>query len=121
MAERDKTSTRGTAEKLFLAGVGAASLTKERVEELADELSKRGSISPADARQTIEEVIGRWRSEAARATERAGTTLATIFRELGLVTRKEYEEIELRLAQVEHRLRLLERDRGQPPTAPPGA
>ena len=29
-------------------------------------------------------------------------------RELGLVTREEWEELELRVAQLEHRLRLLE-------------
>jgi polyhydroxyalkanoate synthesis regulator phasin len=120
MAERDKASVFDTAEKLFLAGVGAASLTKERVEELAEELSKRGSISRSDARQTIDDTIGRWRSEAGRAGERAGNSLAVVFRELGLVTRREYEEIELRLAQVEHRVRLLEHDT-RPPAAPPGA
>jgi BMFP domain-containing protein YqiC len=41
--------------------------------------------------------------------ERAGSTLGSFFRELGLVTRREYEELELRLAQLEHRLRLLEK------------
>jgi hypothetical protein len=34
--------------------------------------------------------------------------LAALFRELGLVTRVELEELELRVAQIEHRLRLLE-------------
>jgi len=34
--------------------------------------------------------------------------LAGLFRELGLVTRSEVEELELRVAQLEHRLRLLE-------------
>ena len=31
-----------------------------------------------------------------------------LLRELGLVTRAEHEELELRVAQLEHRLRLLE-------------
>ena len=31
-------------------------------------------------------------------------------RELGLVTREEWDELELRVAQLEHRLRLLESD-----------
>jgi polyhydroxyalkanoate synthesis regulator phasin len=31
-----------------------------------------------------------------------------VARELGLVTREEYDELELRVAQLEHRLRLLE-------------
>ena len=47
-----------------------------------------------------------------RAGERAGATLHGVLRELGLVTRDEWDELELRVAQLEHRLRLVE---GQPP------
>jgi hypothetical protein len=46
-------------------------------------------------------------------SERAGETMHGALRELGLVTRAEWEELELRVAQVEHRLRLLE-DRPRP-------
>jgi hypothetical protein len=42
-------------------------------------------------------------------SERASSTLGTLFREVGLITRRDYEELELRLAQVEHRLRLVEK------------
>jgi BMFP domain-containing protein YqiC len=46
-------------------------------------------------------------------------TLHGVFRELGLVTRDEWDELELRVAQIEHRLRLVEsRPRAVPP---PGA
>jgi polyhydroxyalkanoate synthesis regulator phasin len=34
--------------------------------------------------------------------------LRDLFRELGLVTREDWDELELRVAQLEHRLRLLE-------------
>jgi len=40
--------------------------------------------------------------------ERAGDTVEKLGRDLGLVSRTEFEELELRLAQLEHRLRLLE-------------
>jgi polyhydroxyalkanoate synthesis regulator phasin len=105
----DSGGLREAVEKLFFAGVGAAALTKERADELAGELSKRGNISVDDARKTIDELSARWRGEATKATERAGTSMASLFGELGLVTRREYDELELRLAQVEHRLRLLEK------------
>ena len=62
-------------------------------------------------------VMGRWRGDALRMGERAGSTLCGVFRELGLVTRREYEELELRLAQLEHRLRLVERQPRHPPPA----
>jgi polyhydroxyalkanoate synthesis regulator phasin len=50
----------------------------------------------------------RWRGDAVRVGERAGAGLEGLFQQLGLVTRAEYEELELRVAQLEHRLRLLE-------------
>lgn len=101
-------SLRELVEKVFLAGVGAVALTRDRVEELAEELAERGNLSRTEARQAIEDVMGRWRGDATRLGERAGVSLATAFREMGLVTRREYEELELRLSQLEHRLRLVE-------------
>ena len=111
MAERAKQSARSLrdlAEETLLASVGLAALTKERTDELVDEIAGRGKVSRDDARELVDEVLWRWRGEATRAGERAGTTLSGLFRELGLVTRREYDELELRLAQLEHRLRLLE-------------
>src|SRR3954447_19769919 len=99
---------RDLGEKLVLAGFGAVALTAERADALAEELSARGGIGREEARALIEELVGRWRSESVRFGERTGVGLAALFRELGLVTRDELEELELRVAQIEHRLRLLE-------------
>jgi polyhydroxyalkanoate synthesis regulator phasin len=103
-------SLRATAEELFLAGVGVVALTKDRTEELVDELVGRGKVSREEARTIVDDVVGRWRGEALRVGERASATFAGLYRELGLVTRREYEELELRLAQLEHRLRLVEKE-----------
>jgi polyhydroxyalkanoate synthesis regulator phasin len=99
---------RDIAEKLVLAGVGAVALTAERADALAEELAARGGLGREEARALIEELVGRWRSESVRIGERTGAGMAGLFRELGLVTRADVEELELRVAQLEHRLRLLE-------------
>ena len=111
-------SARDQVERLALAGVGAVALTAERVDSLANALAERGQIRRDEARETIAELATRWRGESVRLGERAGAGLAGAFRELGLVTREEFEELELRVAQLEHRLKLLERD--SQPTAPKG-
>jgi polyhydroxyalkanoate synthesis regulator phasin len=119
MAERADQATkslRDFAEETFLAGVGAVVLTKERVDELVEELASKGKLTREDARELVDEMVGRWRGDAVRLGERASSTLGGVFREVGLMTRREYEELELRLAQVEHRLRLVE---GQPTPLPP--
>ena len=101
-------SLRDAAEKLALAAVGAVALTGDRAEALAEALAERGGLQHDQARQTIDELSSRWRGEAVRVGERAGGTLTSLFRELGLVTRDEFDELELRVAQLEHRVRLLE-------------
>ncbi|MGH3017707.1 MAG: phasin family protein, partial [Gaiellaceae bacterium] len=107
MDERDR-SPRELAERLGLLAVGAVALTAERIDELAGELAERGGMQRDEVRQLIEEAVARWRGDATRLTGRAGQGLQGIFAQLGLVTRDELEELELRLAQVEHRLRLVE-------------
>ena len=104
-------SLRDAAEELFLAGVGVVALTKDRTEELVDELAGRGQVSRDEARELVDEIVGRWRGEAIRVGERAGSTFSGLFKELGLVTRRDYDELELRLAQLEHRLRLVEKEK----------
>jgi polyhydroxyalkanoate synthesis regulator phasin len=61
-------------------------------------------------RAKLDELAGRWRGDAVRVRERAGVSIEKIAKDLGLVTRREYDELELRIAQLEHRLSLLERD-----------
>jgi polyhydroxyalkanoate synthesis regulator phasin len=100
----------------MLALVGAVALTAERADELADSLAERGGMSKDDVRGRIDEATNRWRGDALRVGERAGSTLQGALRELGLVTRDEWDELELRVAQLEHRLKLVEtRPRPVPP------
>ena len=99
----------GLLERLALAGIGVVALTAERADALADALAERGSLRREEARATIEELRARWRGDAIRLGERGGANVAGLLREVGLVTRGDLEELELRVAQLEHRLRLVER------------
>ena len=109
-ASDSRSSLREFLDEVFFAGVGAVALTTERMNELVDALAERGQLTRDEARELVDEVTGRWRGEAARLGERASVSLAGVMREFGLVTRREWEELELRLSQVEHRLRLVERE-----------
>jgi len=107
-APGNSSAPRELLERIALAAVGAVALTAERAEALADELAERGGMGRDEARQLLDDSMTRWRGDATRVAERAGETLQGLFAQVGLVTRDEFEELELRLAQVEHRLRLLE-------------
>ena len=61
-----------------------------------------------ELRSVFEDLSGRWRGDAVRVGEGSKRRIQELARELGLVTREEWDELELRVAQLEHRLRLVE-------------
>ena len=108
MDEPDSSGVRELFERIAFTAVGAVALTAERADALAEELADRGVARRDEARALIDEVTSRWRGDATRMGEKAGATLDAFFREFGLVTKDDLEDLELRLAQLEHRLSLLE-------------
>jgi hypothetical protein len=69
-------------------------------------------------RALAEAVTLRLREEREQLGDRAGDTVSAVLRELGFVSRHEYDELELRVAQLEHRLRLVEDGEAAPPSPP---
>lgn len=108
MADDKDGSLLNLLERFGLAALGAVALTADRADMLADELSKTGGMRRDEARELIEQTTRRWRGEAVRASERAGVGLEGLFKQLGLVSRSDFEELQLKVAQLEHRLRLVE-------------
>ena len=60
------------------------------------------------ARNVVEALVGWARDETGKVGERASDNMSAVLRELGFVTQSEHEDLELRVAQLEHRIRLLE-------------
>jgi polyhydroxyalkanoate synthesis regulator phasin len=101
---------RGPLETLGLAGVGAIALVAQRAEELAEEIGTRLGVERDEVRKAIADVLDSWRRDAVRLGEEGGNLAARVSSELGTASRETVTELELRVAQLEHRVRLLERD-----------
>jgi polyhydroxyalkanoate synthesis regulator phasin len=101
-------SIRDLIERTFLVGVGAAAFTKDRVQELVGEFVRRGELSSDEGREMIERLVARSRDEARSAVKKADTSLKGALHDLGLATRRELEDLEMRVRLLEHRLALLE-------------
>jgi len=79
-------------------------------------MAARGSERILDAvEELLAELPGRVRGSRSRLSGQALAVLRAVTDELNLVTRDEVDELELRVAQLEHRLRLLEQPRDLPP------
>jgi polyhydroxyalkanoate synthesis regulator phasin len=99
---------RDLIERTFLVGVGAAAFTKERVQSLVEEFVRRGQLTGEEGRDLIERLVTRSKAEAQSAMKKADSSLQGTYREMGLATRREFDDIDFRLRQLEHRIRLLE-------------
>jgi polyhydroxyalkanoate synthesis regulator phasin len=102
-------AARGPLETLTLAGLGALALAARRGDELADELARRVGADRDEMRAAVSDVLASWRREAQRLGGSTGDTASRLGAELGIASREVVEALELRVAQLEHRLKLLER------------
>lgn len=102
VADNEKTETAdvGLIEKAFLIGIGAAMTAKDKAEELADELVKRGQIT----RDESESFVGRVASKADEATSSASKTIAEetgrAVAAMGLASKKDLERLEAELTEI---------------------
>jgi hypothetical protein len=72
-------------------------------------MAARGSDRLIDAvEELVVELPARLRGGQARLSEQTVGVLRGLAQQLNLVTRDDLDELELRVAQLEHRLRLLE-------------
>lgn len=96
-------------EQLLLAGLGWLSLGVEAADGLADDLAHRVGVEREEMRAAVHDTITSWKAEADRVGLKRGETSDRLIARLGLVRRDELDDLQLRLAQLEHRLRLVER------------
>ena len=109
MAEPASSPERGPLETLTLAGIGALALLAERADDLADEVARRLGMERDEVRKAIGDVLDSWRREARRLGEQTGDAASRLSSDFGVASREVVADLELRVAQLEHRLRLLER------------
>ena len=107
-AEADD-GTRSVSE-LLLAGIGFATLGLEAADELADDLARRVGVDRDAMRGAVRDTLQAWRAEAERLGVRRDEAFERAYAKAGLVRREEMDDLALRVAQLEHRIRLLEHD-----------
>jgi polyhydroxyalkanoate synthesis regulator phasin len=105
------TSTPGahSLEQLLLAGLGWLSLTAEAADDIAEDLAQRVGVEPARMREAVRATFASLRRDAERAGSLPSDASERALKRLGLVRRDEVDDLGLRLAQLEHRVRLLEK------------
>ncbi len=99
---------RDLIERTFLAGMGVAAVTKDRVEDLADELVRLGGLNAEEGRDLVERLVARSKEQARAVLRRPDSAAQNSYRELASKLQAKIEDQELRVRQLEHRIQLLE-------------
>jgi polyhydroxyalkanoate synthesis regulator phasin len=94
--------------ELLLAGVGWAAEGVDTVDALADDLARRLGIEQEKMRTAVRETLGTMRNELTHLGERRDDAVEAALSKTGLARREDLDELALRVAQLEHRLRLVE-------------
>jgi polyhydroxyalkanoate synthesis regulator phasin len=83
--------------KTYLAGLGLATLTKERIEEIVDELVKRGEVAEQDRRKVIDDLLVSAREEQQKLTQK----IREVVSDLRLPNKEGWEDLVRRVENLE--------------------
>lgn len=87
--------------KTILIGAGLASLTREKVEGLANELVKRGELSEKEGRALVDDLIERSKKVRQELEKRVEKQVAKSLERLNIPTRGEIMKIWARIEDLE--------------------
>lgn len=91
--------------KTMFAGIGLVDRAHNAFSKLYDELVERGQLKSSDSNDYLKQVLLRARGEREDLDEVIIEILRDVSRSLGLASRKEVEDMELRLEKLENMLK----------------
>lgn len=100
--------------KGFFASIGAAVLTKEKIEEATRRLVEEGKLSSEESEKLAEDLVRAGEQQWEEINEKTTSTWNKWTESLEFVRKKEFDELKKRVELLEERLTALQ----NPPTEP---
>ena len=90
--------------RAVLLGIGVISLTKEKAEEMVDDLIKRGEVASGERFKTVNTLLKEAEKQEKELERRITGTVQKVVADLGLPTKKDLEEISKTLKNIEGKI-----------------
>ena len=87
--------------KTMFLGLGLASLTKEKIEELAKDLIKKGELSEKEGKDFVSEVTKKSKDAAKEIKSQIEKGVSETMKKMNLASRSELLDLEKRLQKLE--------------------
>jgi len=89
---------------LFYAGIGLATLTKEKAEEIIAELVKKGELSKDDGKDALNNLMNRIQEEREKLKQKVQEQVENAVSSMNIVRKSDIEEIKQRLEMLEEKV-----------------
>ncbi|HYA14988.1 MAG TPA: phasin family protein [Syntrophales bacterium] len=87
--------------KMTLAGAGLAIITTEKIQEMMDDLVKKGEMTEKEAREAVNEFVEKSKQAKKDLEDKVEQMITGLLNRMNIPTRKEIEEIKERLSRLE--------------------
>ncbi|AEE97052.1 phasin family protein [Mahella australiensis] len=90
--------------KAFLIGIGAMAATGEKIDELVDELVAKGDVTAEEGKKILDEYKEKVKANQQDMSNKVKEELSKMLDKMNLATKKDLEEIKVRLDAIERKL-----------------
>ncbi len=95
--------------RTLLAGIGAAALTKEKIEGLVDELVKKGEIASKEGPKLVKELLEKSQEAKRELEEKVDEATQKALQKMKIATKADIDELKAKLEELEGRVRKIEK------------
>ncbi|HHY70803.1 MAG TPA: hypothetical protein GX519_03925 [Thermoanaerobacterales bacterium] len=89
--------------QMLYAGIGLATVTKEKAEEVIAELIKKGEMSKEEGKDVLNTLMNRMQEESEKLKQKINEQVENTITSMNLVRKSELDEVLEKLAELEKR------------------
>jgi len=86
--------------KTMLAGVGLAAMTKDKVEELADELTEEGELSEKEAKELLDDLLKRSKRAKKDLNKKMENVVRKVLKKMDVATKKDIARLDRKIKNI---------------------
>lgn len=94
--------------QLLMLGVGTTSLVADKLREVNDELIKDGKLNPEQAKEVMDDLLQKLKSEQGNFEVQMQRQLRNLLQDIGVPRQSEMDELRGRIDRLERQIRELE-------------
>jgi len=86
--------------KLFLSGLGLFALTQEKIEELVEEMAKRGEIAWSEKEDLLGELIKRGKEQKTEVERKIGNKVEEMLSRVNVASKDDIDRLEKKIDEL---------------------